>query len=192
MTKHDEDFSGYQEHPRYGRGPRLTGLNPSNEPLDESVFLHWHSPPGVRIPNTAIWADTREQLPATIPVTHYFDSKRVCRSCGAYFIFFAEEQKYWYEELKFPLEANMLECLNCREKEQRLQQARLTYESILSKDLRSDVEIIQLIECGLLLVEAGIFSAKVLSKLRSFVRSVDDAQKPSLIQRISALEAVQA
>jgi hypothetical protein len=29
-------------------------------------------------------------------------------------LLFAEEQKYWYEELKFPLEANCLDCVPCR------------------------------------------------------------------------------
>lgn len=189
MTKFVDDYSGYQEHPRYGKGPRITGLNPASEPFDATIFLHWHSPAGVRIPNTAIPADTQRQLPATIPVTHYFDAKRVCRNCGTYFIFFAEEQKYWYEELKFPLEANMVDCIDCRKQEQRLQQARSSYEALLSKEHRSEAEIAQLVECGLQLVEAGIYSTKTLSKLRSFVKALDGPQATSFRQRIVSAEA---
>ena len=42
-------------------------------------------------------------------MTHYFDAKRVCRKCERPFLFFAEEQKYWYEDLRFPLEADCLD-----------------------------------------------------------------------------------
>ena len=69
------------EHPRFGKGPRRTGLDVAGTP-DGKVFLHWHSGPGVRVPNTAVAADLSRQKPATVPVTHYFDAKRVCRKCG--------------------------------------------------------------------------------------------------------------
>lgn len=93
------EFREFVTHPRYGQGPRFTGLNPENDNATGRVFLHWHSPQGVRIPNTAIPADVSRQVPATIPVTHYFDAKRRCADCGRAFLFFAAEQKYWYEEL---------------------------------------------------------------------------------------------
>src|SRR5687768_13036282 len=93
------DFEDYVEHPRFGRGPRTTGLNPKEIPL--KTFFHWHSPRGVRVDNTAIEADVARQNAPTIGVTHYFDSRRVCRTCSRPFLFFAEEQKYWYETLGF-------------------------------------------------------------------------------------------
>ncbi len=192
MTKKSDDYSGYQEHPRYGKRPRTTGLDPSNIPFDEHVFLHWHSGEGVRIPNTAVKANTDKQLPATIPVTHYFDSKRVCRKCGTYFIFFAEEQRYWYEELNFPLEANMVDCITCRKHEQELGKARKEYESLMAKRNRSNDETLRVVECGIFLVEEGIFSHKVLSKLRGYLRALDAAAKDkigALMQRISSLES---
>lgn len=169
MTKKTDDYLGYQEHPRYGRKPRITGLNPSGE----NVFLHWHSGEGVRIPNTAIGAHTAKQPPATFQVTHYFDSKRICRKCGAYFIFFAEEQRYWYEALKFPLEANAVECTNCRKHEQKLGEAREIYEALLAKQERSEEETIRMVESGLFLVEEGLFSHKVLSKFRGFLKALE-------------------
>ena len=78
-SKCTDEYAGYLEHPRYGRGPRITGLNPSDQPYKERVFLHWHSQEGARIPNTAVEADIEKQAPATTHVTHYFDSKRICR-----------------------------------------------------------------------------------------------------------------
>ena len=172
MTKRTDDYSGYQEHPRYGREPRITGLNPSDQPWTEKVFLHGHSGEGTRIPNTAIVADTDKQLPATIPVTHYFDSKRVCRKCDEYFIFFAEEQRYWYEELQFPLEADMVQCINCRKQEQKLREARREYEELSARKGRTESETLRMVEKGAFLVEEGIFSSKVLPKFRGLLNAL--------------------
>lgn len=95
-------YANFVKHPRYGRQPRFTGLNPQTN-FDSHTFLHWHSPQSCRIDNTAIVADLDKQVAATVPVTHYYDVERQCRDCNQMFIFFAAEQKYWYEELQFPL-----------------------------------------------------------------------------------------
>ena len=113
------DYSDYVDHPRFGRGPRITGLNP--DALDTNVHLHWNAttvaeiasryealmgkkwPHGdlaayardiKRIPNTAVVADLGRQKITAVGVTHYFDLDRVCRDCRRRFIFFAEEQKH--------------------------------------------------------------------------------------------------
>lgn len=56
--KKSEDFV---PHPRYGDEPRLSGLNPKENRLTGDVYLHWHSPTEVRVPNTAIAANTARQ-----------------------------------------------------------------------------------------------------------------------------------
>jgi hypothetical protein len=162
-------YAGFVEHPRFGRGPRLTGLDVT-ETADGKVFCHWHSPPGVRIPSTAIAADLAQQPPATVAVTHYFDARRECRKCGRAFLFFAEEQKYWYESLKFPLEADCLECVPCRKDEQQLRAARRQYEALLALAARSEADTLELVGCGVLLAESSVFSGKVLPKLRGLLK----------------------
>ena len=120
-------YSNYVEHPRYGRGPRITGLHvePSYDPAaGPLVFLHWLAG---QIPNTAIPSDVSKQRPATVQVTHYLDAERICRRCNQPFIFFAEEQKFWYEELKFPLEADARECFKCRREIRDLQKLKERY-----------------------------------------------------------------
>jgi hypothetical protein len=165
----DDTYSGYVEHPRYGKKPRLTGLDVDST-ADGTVYCHWHSPAGVRVPNTAVVADVSRQAPATLPVTHYFDAKRVCRTCGQPFLFFAEEQKYWYEDLAFPLEADCLDCVPCRKDEQRLRAARQRYEALLSDTSRTDTETLELVECALLLVVSSVFSTKVVPKVRGLLK----------------------
>ena len=187
-SKCTDEYAGHLEHPRYGRGPRITGLNPSDQPYKERVFLHWHSQEGTRIPNTAVEADIEKQAPATIHVTHYFDSKRICRKCGANFIFFAEEQRYWYEELGFPLESDLVDCINCRKHEHKLKESRQEYERLIGKESRSKKETERMIEDGIFLVEEDVFSNKLLPKLRGFAKALKSLSNIELLDRIAAIE----
>jgi Probable zinc-ribbon domain len=160
-------YQDFVEHPRYGRRPRKTGLEPRPEP-SEHVFVHWH---GGRISETAITADTSRQVPATVQVTHYFDCSRVCRGCERRFIFFAEEQRYWYEELRLPLEADAVRCVPCRRKVRELQVLNLRYQELCHSDL-SEAEVYEMVEIGLVLVEEGLFQGKVLNKLKAMLRQL--------------------
>lgn len=171
MAKPPPDDSDFAAHPRFGKAPRRTGPDPVDT-TDGSVFLHWHSGAGVRVPGTAIVANTSEQCPATVHVTHYFDTQRVCRACGCPFLFFAAEQRHWYEVLKFPLEADCLECVPCRKAERKLHALQQRYTALLSNTERSEAETLELIECGVLLVEAAVFSTKSLPRLRGFLKPV--------------------
>src|SRR6266487_3191507 len=101
----DKKYEPFVAHPRYGRAPRYTALNP--DPYDARVHLHWNatnvheiqkrnvlllgkrSPAlktleGIvpeqlpRVAGTAIAADPAKQNNATVPVTHYYDIEKVC------------------------------------------------------------------------------------------------------------------
>src|SRR5690242_18136380 len=110
---------GYEQfvvHPRYGRGPRITGLNPDRG-FGASHFVWWSSA-STRVPFTAVVADSKRQQPSCVPVTHYFDERRVCVDCHRPFLFFADEQKHWYEELGFTVNSECVRCVPCRKREQ--------------------------------------------------------------------------
>jgi hypothetical protein len=185
-------WRNFVEHPRFGRGPRITGLDVSDTP-DGTVYCHWHSPPGVRIPNTAVAADVARQGRATLHVTHYYDARRVCRRCARPFLFFAEEQKHWYEELGFPLEADCLECPPCRKDAHRLGSLSRRYEILLRQEARTSDETLELVECGLTLVESAVFTGKVLPKLRGFLEPLlPDPRAQALAERITRAGATSA
>ncbi len=169
MKRPAAEYAGFVGHPRFGKGPRTTGVDVADSP-DGKVYCHWHSPVGVRVPNTAVVADVTRQAPATLHVTHYFDARRSCRKCGRPFLFFAEEQKYWYEELRFPLEADCLECAPCRKDAHQLQAARRKYEALLAAPARPEADTLRLVECALSLVEASVFSGTILPRLRGFLK----------------------
>lgn len=184
------EFREFVAHPRYGQGPRVTGLNPQSDYATGRVFLHWHSAEGVRIPNTAIAADVSRQAPATIPVTHYYDAKRQCADCRKPFIFFAAEQKFWYEELGFPLESDCIRCVFCRKKQQGLELSRQRYEELFHIQARTSRQNREMVECSLALVEAGIFGRRQLERTRSILKALgSEPELQRLWERMRALES---
>jgi len=185
------DFRRFVAHPRYGRGPGITGLDPDTDMTSASVFVHWHSPHGVRIPNTAIVADISKQVPATIAVTHYFDAMRTCADCGRPFIFFAVEQKFWYEVLGFPLESDCVRCVPCRRKQRGLEFHRHRYEEWFHLRDRTPRQDLEIAESALTLIEAGVFGKRVLERVRAILKAIGTREPvDALWERVSALEGL--
>ena len=197
MERKTDKYADFVEHPRYGRRPHRTGLNP--HPRDRNVRLHWnttthgevvaeyeaiigqkwphgdlssYTPRIKRIPNTAIEADLTRQTAATVPVTHYFDLERTCRDCGRPFIFFAEEQKHWYEELGFGLESDCVRCVECRKHQQGIARQRERYEMLFHVDNRTVDQIIEMADCCLSLIEQGKFTARQCERVRMLLNSI--------------------
>ncbi len=146
------------------------------------------SPPRRRISGTAIKADPDKQHPSIMPVTHYFDVERVCRDCGRPFIFFAKEQKHWYETLRFPLEADCVRCPECRRTNQKIARCRATYESLLSRADRTQKETERMLAAMLVLVEQGIFSSRKLEMARMHAKRLPEDIRTPWIARIIELE----
>ena len=195
MTREDDKYTQFVPHPRYGQRPRLTGLNPETD-YGGSTFLHWHSPAGTRVENTAIPADLSKQTPSTIPVTHYFDSIRECRDCGRPFIFFAQEQKYWYEELDFGLDSDCSRCVPCRKKQQDIGRKQERYEELFHVANRTPSERLEMAECCLSLIESSVFHRRKTEQVRMLLKGILDevasseqASFRALWARLLALEA---
>jgi hypothetical protein len=127
---------------------------------------------GTRIPNTAIVADTSRQTAATVPVTHYFDLERECRDCQRAFIFFAAEQKHWYEELGFGLDSDCVRCVECRKRQQGIARQRELYESLFHVENRTEEHTIQMADACLSLIESGTFTARQTQRVRMLLNSI--------------------
>ncbi len=179
----------FVSHPRYGRKPRITGLDPEPDLVTGSVYLHWHSPEGVRIPRTAIRANLSRQTPATVPVTHYFDSVRTCRDCGRQFLFFAAEQKVWYEELGFPLESDCVRCVSCRRSRREIERQRRRYEELFHVPQRTTEEDLELAEIAITLAEAGLFGKRQLERVRALLQRLSaHPRREGLRERVRRIE----
>ncbi|MGB6044042.1 MAG: zinc-ribbon domain-containing protein [Pirellulales bacterium] len=197
--KHKTDkYAEFADHPRYGRRPNVTGLDP--DPTHSDVQLHWNTTThheivaqfeavlgsewpygdfsaysrGTRIPNTAIIADTTRQSRATVPVTHYFDLERKCCDCSRPFIFFAQEQKHWYEELGFGLESDCVRCAECRKTQQGIARRRELYETLFHVETRTEEQTLQMADACLSLIESDTFTARQTERVRMLLNSISD------------------
>ncbi len=144
-------------------------------------------------------ADLTRQTPATVPVTHYFDLQRTCRDCGRQFLFFAEEQKYWYEVLGFGLDSDCVRCADCRKKEQGIARDRETYEALFHVAEKTTEQSLEMAEACLSLIEANVFTAKQTQRVRTLLNAVADhddrRDRPSykrLVKRVIAIEQMTA
>jgi hypothetical protein len=185
-------YTDFVYHPRYGRVPHITGLNPERH-AGRSVYIHWHSPKECRIPDTAIEADVSKQPTATVRVTHYFDVIRKCRDCGKSFIFFAQEQKHWYEELGFGLNSDCVRCVPCRKRQQGIAQTRERYEELFHVVNRTTDQNLEMADCCLSLVEEGVFHDRQTERIRMLLNLVadqcsEDARYVELTNRLHLIE----
>ena len=188
MKRIPDEYATYIEHPRYGRRPRITGLNPETR-YGSDVFIHWHSSKECRIPNTAIPADLTQQTPATVPVTHYYDVKRHCIDCGKPFLFFAEEQKHWYEELGFGLESDCVRCVVCRKRQQGLARNRERYEELFHVSDRTTDENLEMAACCLSLIEGTVFHERQTARVRMLLNRISTESDKITQNRFKELRA---
>jgi hypothetical protein len=69
------------------------------------------------LPKGAVLADISKQVYCwahDVPQPYYLDIERICLQCQATFVFGAQEQKFWYETLRFHLNSTAVRCTACR------------------------------------------------------------------------------
>lgn len=96
----------------------------------------------------AILTKPKLQNYRTTPYYAYFDTTRTCRSCNTKFVFSKEEKVFWFEELKFWIEAKPVNCLDCRKTIRQLKLENATLSEILKKDkaIITSVELVMVID----------------------------------------------
>ncbi len=189
----------YVPHPRYGSQPRITGVDVDRH--SDGVYLkcwtaeeleswrkkgsfHGIDPAhiGFLIPGTAILADPLKQRGSCMLNTHYYDIEKKCRDCGKPFIFYAEEQRYWYEELQFPVDADCVRCYPCRRVTQDVERTMRTYEELMSVADPSPDQQASMADYRLTLVQAGRFHTRQLEHVRAFLNRFPDHPQTSDIR----------
>lgn len=164
----NKKYINYVEHPRYGKFPQYTGLDP------DCRISRLHG--GNIIPKTAIEADVSKQVDATVPISYYFDMDQVCRKCSRPFIFFAEEQKYWYEELGFYLWSVAVCCPSCRKELRVIRRLQKKYEQLIHVANPSVDELFEMANVCLTLVEEGVFHARQTEHVRAIINRIPAEQ----------------
>ena len=103
---------GMVPHPRYGSLPMRSGVQGVS--LDAILQSHWQYKANRVFPESVLAADTSLQNYALYPRPYYVDMQQQCRSCERPFLFFAAEQKHWFEVLRFYVDADNVYCPECR------------------------------------------------------------------------------
>ena len=107
--------------------------------------------------SSAISADVYKQKYGVFPRRFYIDTLKQCRDCGKSFIFFALEQRHWYEALGFWIDSDCVRCSICRVKDQRIRKAQQRYsDRVIKIPSLSEREFSTLLRDGLLLAESGL------------------------------------
>ena len=152
MPKRKKIDRPYVKHPRYGDKPAPSGEKIPSEDLKRA---HWRYN-GLKIfPETAIRADVTKQNYAIYPRDIYVDIEEHCRNCGRPFLFFAREQKYWFEVLGFWVAAHCTKCVECRKKEHEIKWMQMRYQALVTLEERSITESKELKAIAMELYQLG-------------------------------------
>lgn len=143
----------YVEHPRHGRFPHVSG---EVIPEHEIRKGHRYYRSAKIFSRSVITADITKQNYAMYPRTFYVDMEEKCVACGSEFIFFALEQKHWFEELGFYIDSRCVRCCHCRGKENEIKKFHKQYQDLLKIDNRSETENKKLKKVALELYQRGV------------------------------------
>ncbi len=90
---------------------------------------------------TAVRANITKQDYGVCPRHWYVDGAFRCVRCGKNFIFPAEEQRFWYEELGFYIDSRAKGCRGCRSELRDLKLLQQEYDREISAPLKSASEL---------------------------------------------------
>nr|WP_305137827.1 zinc-ribbon domain containing protein [Pseudoalteromonas sp. TB13] len=119
----------YLNHPRYGNTPITTNTPVTIEAIENA---HWRYSSLKYFPNTVILADIKKQNYAIYPRALYVDIEEKCGTCSKAFIFFAQEQQYWFETLRFWVDSHCTHCFECRRHARYILTLRKRYDMLTS------------------------------------------------------------
>ena len=92
-------------------------------------------------PLTAVRADFRKQNFSTFGIQWYVDATFHCRRCGKEFAFSVAEQRFWYEQCRFYVDAIPRQCPRCRHALRELKSLKQEYDRDVASASRRDVSV---------------------------------------------------
>lgn len=125
----------FREHPLFGKIPlvprpiMINAVRGSYEVMTFECDLDYVP----KLPPGAVRADVYRQnidLFYSDPKYFYVNEYKTCIQCGKDFVFGAQEQKYWYETLKFYITATAGRCRDCRRRRRTDQALRLELAAV--------------------------------------------------------------
>ncbi len=153
-------------HPRYGSEPIPSDVKGVS--TEAILRCHWSYRSSEIFPESMLMADTSKQNFNVFPRECYVDMRKICRSCQRPFIFFAAEQKHWFEVLQFYVDADCVHCPECRVQRIAAKRACQRYSSLILLAKPTPDELQQLVDASVLLHAQGTLKSRNrLGKLKN-------------------------
>ena len=130
-------------HPRYGSVPHTSGVVVAEQKIRESF---WRLRNETLFPESVLVAAPERQNYSVFPRLYYVDVLRECRTCKRPFIFFAKEQRYWFETLKFYVDADCVQCPDCRRESRSVQHRLRRYSDLMREQSRTPAQLQKLVD----------------------------------------------
>lgn len=172
MKNETNKYDDFVEHQWYGRLPLFTDLKSKMSKADQFA-LHTRCGGYERVEGTAVAADMTKQRKRSYSVKYYMDEIHQCVDCRRQFIFFAREQKYWFEELQMPIEVRGRRCFECRsaDRNPKIQMKRYAALKHMDNPSLDDLKFIAMFCLSQL--EAEVFHQKQIQTLRSYLNKLN-------------------
>jgi len=104
------------------------------------------------------------------PVEAFWDQTRYCATCSKDYLFTAEEQRLWYETLKFPFHSVPIQCTECRRGTRARKRAQATLQQLLPLPKRPSWQLLEKVA----LAAAEFGAGNALNYLRRAKNRCDD------------------
>jgi Zn-finger protein len=140
-------------HPRHGSTPHVSGLEYSEGQIRAGFWRHQREH---LFAQSVLVADASKQNYSVFPCEFDVDVLRTCRNCSRPFIYFAVEQRHWYETLRFSIDADCVLCSPCRRDARSVRRRLRRYSDLRHKPTRSQKELMFLVDDGAYLVARGV------------------------------------
>lgn len=139
-------------HPRFRGKPPRPQLKLTEQEVRRS---YWRYSDAHIFPQTALRADLSVQRYAVFPRPYYVDILKSCVDCSRAFIFYAREQRHWYETLGFYIDVDCVRCVECRRKQHAAKRHLERYAELLARDQLSRKEMMYLVDDCIFLFQQG-------------------------------------
>ncbi|MGE8492563.1 MULTISPECIES: zinc-ribbon domain containing protein [Comamonas] len=155
--KHSQS-TDFVPHPRYGSAPMPSHVQGVSE--EAILQCHWSYKSEEIFPESVLMADTSKQNFSIFPRECYVDMRKTCRSCKRPFIFFAAEQRHWFEVLQFYVDADCVHCPECRVQRMAAKRAFQRYSALTLLAKPTPDELQQLVDASLTLHAQGTLKSR--------------------------------
>lgn len=172
MKNETNKYDDFAEHQWYGKRPLFTDLKPKMTTADQFA-LPTRCGGNKRVEGTAVAADMSKQSKRSYSVKYYMDEIHQCVDCRRQFIFFAREQKYWFEELQMPIEVIGRRCFECRNTARKPKAEMKQYAVLKHLNDPTLEEVKFMASFCLSQLEAEVFHQNQIQTLRAYLNKLE-------------------